>query len=100
MAAVEIQESSLQITLQLNGRFNITNCNVLREALEQVIAKKQDRIVIDCRQLQEIDSSAIAELVKTTRSVIGKKKMFLSGVNEEIMKTFKVVGLHTFFKMV
>jgi anti-anti-sigma factor len=100
MTAVEIQESIDEITLQLKGRFNITNCTILREALEQAIAKKQDRIMIDCRDLLEIDSSAIAELVKTTRSVIGKKKLLLRGVNNEIMKTFKVVGLHTFFKMV
>lgn len=100
MAEVKILESETEISLQLDGSFNITNCGVLREALETVIAKKQDRIMIDCQKLLEIDSSAIAELVKTTRNVIGKKKLFLRGVNPEIMKTFKVVGLHTFFKMV
>jgi anti-anti-sigma factor len=100
MTTVEIKETETEISLQLNGSFDITNCGILREALETIIAKKQDRIMIDCQKLTGIDSSGIAELVKSTRSVIGKKKLFLRGVNTEIMKTFKVVGLHTFFKMV
>lgn len=55
--------------VRISGELDIANVEALQEAVEPVIAKQPDRLVIDVSDLRFADSSAIALWVQWASSV-------------------------------
>lgn len=89
------------VVLELSGRFVLGEpVEKFRATLEQLLAQGQNRIVLDMRRVDYIDSSALGCLVmahtKVTRSG-GAMSMF--GLNEKGLELLVITKLATIFSI-
>ena len=86
--------------LPLEGDIDLHVSPVVREALNAMIKKKPERIVIDLSRVTYIDSSGVAALILAMQEVEAYGgKFFLSGLQETLRLIFQTSRLDRTFRI-
>jgi len=86
--------------LPLEGDIDLHVSPVVREALNAMIKKKPERIVIDLSRVTYIDSSGVAALILAMQEVEAYGgKFFLSGLQETLRLIFETSRLERVFRI-
>ena len=86
--------------LPLEGDIDLHVSPVVREALNAMIKKKPERIVIDLSRVTYIDSAGIAVLILAMQEVEAYGgKFFLSGLQETLRLIFETSRLERVFRI-
>ena len=86
--------------LPLEGDIDLHVSPVVTEALNAMIKKKPERIVIDLSRATYIDSAGVAALILAMQDVEAYGgKFFLSGVQETIRLILETSGLDRIFRI-
>lgn len=86
--------------LPLEGDIDLHVSPVVREALNAMIKKKPERIVIDLSRVTYIDSSGVAALILAMQDVEAYGgKFFLSGLQETLRLIFETSRLERVFRI-
>jgi anti-sigma B factor antagonist len=95
---IKINESGKKATVAINGTITFKNSNELRVVLVNLSKKKIKEIRIDMKDVDYLDSSAIAtfiECLKITRAYGGV--LVLSNLNETCKDIFMIARLDKIF---
>ena len=86
--------------LPLEGDIDLHVSPVVTEALDAMIKKKPERIVIDLSRVTYIDSAGIAVLILAMQEVEAYGgKFFLSGLQETLRSIFETSRLERVFRI-
>jgi anti-sigma B factor antagonist len=84
----------------ITGEVDIFNAQDMKKSLTELINDKNTDVVIDCKLLDYIDSTALGALVgvlKNVRSYGGT--MYLRGVKPSLAKLFRITKLDKVFEI-
>ena len=96
--ATPVARQHLANVLPLEGDIDLHVSPVVTEALNAMIKKKPERIVIDLSRATYIDSAGVAALMLAKQDVEAYGgKFFLSGVQETIRLILETSGLDRIF---
>ncbi len=83
-----------------DGPVDAGSVDALRSELDQLVARGQQRLVIDLAAVPFMDSAGMATLVQTFKRVrIGEGDVRLAGAQEGVQRIFAIVRLDRVFEM-
>ncbi len=95
--AAEKSEASVSV-VRLSGDLDAYNSPRLRQLLVDMIAEGMDKIVLDCRELNYIDSSGLGALVTALKQLPPETgAIMLAGPNVMVTRVLQITGLHKKF---
>src|SRR5260370_5964331 len=98
--ANRVQHQHRPNVLPLEGDIDLHVSPAVREALNAMIKKKPERIVIDLSRVTYIDSAGIAVLILAMQEVEAYGgKFFLSGLQETLRSIFETSRLERVFRI-
>jgi len=98
LPAVGVLRQDRANVLAIEGDIDLHISPAITEALDAMIKKKPDRIVIDLSRATYIDSAGVAALILAMQDVEAYGgKFFLSGVQETIRLILETSGLDRIF---
>jgi anti-sigma B factor antagonist len=86
--------------VSITGEVDIFNSSEMKKSLTELINQKNTDVVLDCKYLDYIDSTALGALVgvlKNVRSYGGS--MYLRNVKPSLSKLFRITNLDKVFVM-
>src|SRR6266496_784172 len=99
-AATPVLRQDRANVLAIEGDIDLHISPAVTEALNAMIKKKPERIVIDLSRATYIDSAGVAALILAMREVEGYGgKFFLSGLQETIRSIFEISRLDRTFRI-
>jgi len=100
MAILDVEIHKDITTIQMKTDITIHNVETVEEILKDELKKNPKILGINLSEVNSIDSSSIAMLVRLMKESLGNdNKIILYGPNPEVKEIFKIVKLHTFFKI-
>lgn len=96
----EVVKTSREVTLTLRGSLDINSAAQLAEEIDKIIAGKVKKVVVNMAELDLIDSSGVAALVKLYKGVRGANGGFvMTGVRDQPLAIFKLLRLDKVFNL-
>jgi anti-sigma B factor antagonist len=93
-----IEERPGAAIVSLTGEIDYNLSHKLLDALNGVVEKRPQRLIIDLADVQHMDSSGLGTLVKIFQQVNGYKgKMALVAMNDRVRNAFEITRLDQFF---
>lgn len=98
---MEIQKQGDVFIIKLSGIMNVQNSTEIENKLEFFFNKDiPKKVIVDFSEVQHISSSGLRVLVSFYKKVISNEgRMFLSNLNSNLKKIFKIVELDTVFQI-
>lgn len=94
----EILNDSVKISLK--GEIDICTSNELKEKLYNIIDTNQKDLLIDCKELNYIDSTGLGIFVATLKKAKQyEKKINILNLKDNIKKLFIITGLDKIFQI-
>lgn len=85
------------VNIELKGEFDISNVDELARLLQA--GEQGEDVILDCSQLEYIDSTGLTELFKLHQKIERSGGVvYLTGANPNVRKVFSVTNLDTVFK--
>lgn len=82
-------------TLKVIGDVDASSSIILDNALEEALKVTNGNILVDCLELDYISSPGIGVFTSRLHDCQDSgRQIMLYGVNEKVMNTFKILGLH------
>ena len=98
---IKVAESGERINVTLRGDIYVDQTEELLEKFNAIIEKSPSEVIIDIKDLKSITSSGIGKIVLLYKGLNQKNgKIKIIGVNETIMKIFRVVKLDKLVEIV
>lgn len=99
--SIERRESENILILALSGRFEAGEpVAAFRAEIERLVAEKRENLVLDFREVEYIDSSALGCLVASyTKFTKAGGQMPLFGLNERGLELMVITKLSTVFRI-
>jgi anti-sigma B factor antagonist len=89
------------ITLTIDGELDASSCEVLDESIQQVVSNKENRILVDCKQLSYISSAGLGVFMSYLQDFNKDNiRMVLFNLNPEVREVFRILGLDNLIKIV
>jgi anti-anti-sigma factor len=86
------------VILEMNGRLDTTNYNVLEEKIIKLVDSNRHNILVDCSELSYISSSGLRIMLMGLKKINAVKgKFILSGLQENIREIFEISGFTSIF---
>lgn len=79
--------------VRLGGELDLYNAEKIREALLQLAAQSPERLVLDLREVEFIDSTALGALIEARASMPNRRGLLLAQPNIETRRALQVSGL-------
>ena len=96
----EVVRTDQEITLRVRGSLDINTAANLAEEIDKIIATKMKKIVVDLSQLDLIDSSGVAALVKLYKGVRSTGgSVTMSGARDQPLAIFKLLRMDKVFNL-
>lgn len=96
--AEEILSNSVKVTL--NGEIDIYTSNELKEKLYSIVDTNQKDLIIDCKELNYIDSTGLGIFVGALKKAKQyEKKIVIVNLKDNIKKLFTITGLDKVFQI-
>lgn len=84
--------------LYLKGEVNLFNCPEVKESIDDLVNRGRTRIILNLEQVSFIDSSGLGALISGHTNLRNHgSALRLACVPSNIMKTFELTNLQTFF---
>lgn len=96
----DVVRNSRETTLTLRGSLDINSAAQLAEEIDKIVAAKTKNVVVNMAELELIDSSGVAALVKLYKGVRGTNGNFtMTGVRDQPLAIFKLLRLDKVFNL-
>ena len=96
----EVLRTDQEITLRVRGSLDINTAANLAEEIDKIIATKMKKIIVDLSQLDLIDSSGVAALVKLYKGVRATGgSVTMSGARDQPLAIFKLLRMDKVFNL-
>ena len=98
MSVIEKEGHSIIV---LKGEFDLSDADKFEKETGGLLSRI-NRIYIDCRQLEYIDSAGIGQFIKMKNKLatVEGGEFYLAGLNEFIMRIMSIANLNTYFKII
>lgn len=94
----EILNDSVKIAL--NGEIDIYTSNDLKEKLYSLVETNKKDLIIDCKELNYIDSTGLGIFVGALKKAKQyEKKIIITNLKDNIKKLFTITGLDKVFQI-
>ncbi|HOQ01064.1 MAG TPA: STAS domain-containing protein [Acetivibrio clariflavus] len=94
----EVLSDSVKITL--NGEIDIYTSNELKEKLYNIVDTNKKDLIIDCKELDYIDSTGLGIFVGALKKAKQyEKKVVIINLKDNIKKLFTITGLDKVFQI-
>lgn len=98
---ITVRDHNEIVEIALAGEFFAEHVKQVNDVWRVQIARKPDVIVIDCKDLMHIDSTAIGTLVNFHNTAADEDiKLIFSDLNDSIRQIFETAGLDSFFAII
>ena len=88
------------MVIEIKGDFDLSDSTSFENTAKTILVKT-NKILVDCTQLDYIDSSGIGQLIQLQMDISNAEgQMYLYNVNEFILNVFDIADLLTFFKII
>jgi anti-sigma B factor antagonist len=96
--SISIRESGRVSLIDISGHFTSFEAGALSDAVESLVKQKRNRILLNLRGLDYLDSSGVGELVRNYVSVIKSGgEMKVVGLASKIEEILKITQLYKVF---
>ena len=86
--------------VSITGEVDIFNSGEMKTKLLELLNERQADLVIDCKTLEYIDSTALGALVAVLKNVRSNdRQVHLKNVRPNLLKLFKITNLDKVFVM-
>ena len=97
-SSFDVQTQQGQPTLLVRGSLDINSAPTLAERIDQLLATKPGRVVVDLSALDLIDSSGVAALVKLYKGIRAQGgQMEMRGTRDQPLAIFKLLRMDKVF---
>ena len=99
---MEIKEQKVGqgILISIAGRLDTTNYAVLEKKLTDLIENRNDKILVECSQMDYISSSGLRILLIALKKItLAKGKFALCSLQENIHEIFEISGFTSIFNI-
>lgn len=99
-SGLNIREERLSdsVVVYITGEVDIYTSQTLKDRLYETIDSTKADLVLDCKELNYIDSTGLGIFVGALKkSKQNDKKIYISGLKENIKKLFLITGLDKLF---
>jgi anti-sigma B factor antagonist len=96
----DVQRSDTGTTLAIRGSLNINTAPALAEEIDKIIATKEKRVTVELGELDLIDSSGVAALVKLYKGVRHSGgNVTMTGTRDQPLAIFKLLRMDKVFNL-
>lgn len=100
MLRLEVEHLGNVVIFHVNGTLYLDSINYVESAWVEQLSKKPRVIAIDCKNLDQVDSTAIGTLVKFFNHAMNLEiHLIFLDLNKTIMKLFETAKLNRFFNV-
>ena len=94
MSELELQRGSDgEYVLRVRGEIDMANAPLLRELLDEAVDGGASRIVVDCHELEFLDSSGIGVLVAARKRLADDGELVLDSPPAHVRKVLDITGV-------
>ena len=95
-----LNESKELLTVKLDGDLDVNSVRELKKCLDEYIDTDKPNVVIDCTQLNYIDSTGLGALVSALKKVQAYDgSIKITALKPYLKKIFEVTGLTKLFEL-
>ena len=95
---IAIRQSGPVSLVDVSGHFTSFESGALRNAIESLVKEKRNRILLNLRGLEYLDSSGIGELVRNYLTVVKSGgEMKVVGLSSKVEEILKITQLYKVF---
>jgi len=96
----EVQSTNNETRLIIRGSLDINSAPALAEEIDRITASRPARVVVDLAQLDLIDSSGVAALVKLYKGIRSAGgEISISGARDQPLAIFKLLRMDKVFNL-
>lgn len=96
----EVKNHGSETVLVVRGSLDMSSAPALSEAIEELVARKLPKVIVDLSGLDLIDSSGVAALVKLYKGVRGTGgTVAISGARDQPLAIFKLLRMDKVFNL-
>ena len=96
--SVAIRQSGGVALVDVSGHFTSFEAGALREAIQTLVKEKRNRILLNLRGLDYLDSSGVGELVRNYLTVVKSGgEMKVVGLTSKVEEILKITQLYKVF---
>lgn len=97
---ISLSEKNGYNILSLKGEFDMSDSSSFESIINNIKSKSKN-IIIDCTDLEYLDSSAIGQLIQLQMDITNNDgKLYIANLNEFILNIFEIADLNTFFTII
>jgi anti-sigma B factor antagonist len=94
------QKTDQCVVVSINGRLDTTNYAILEKKLMDLIEGHQEKILVECSNMDYISSSGLRILLMALKKISSVKGKFaLCGLQENINEIFEISGFTSIFEI-
>ncbi len=98
--AFDVHRSESETTLVVRGSLDINTAPQLAEEIDRIVAAKPKKVACDLSELELIDSSGVAALVKLYKAVRGAGgAIAITGARDQPLAIFKLLRMDKVFNL-
>jgi len=97
---MELKEQKTEncMIISIHGRLDTTNYSILEKKLMELIEQHEDKILIDCADMDYVSSSGLRILLMALKRItLAKGKFALCSLQENIREIFEISGFTNIF---
>jgi anti-sigma B factor antagonist len=99
-APFEVQQTSGETKLSIRRSLDINSAPALNEEIDKIVATHPTKVLCDLSELDLIDSSGVAALVKLYKNVrAGGGTVKISGARDQPLAIFKLLRMDKVFNL-
>lgn len=100
MQPFEVTKTATETKLAIRGSLDINTAPALAEEIDKILVTKPTKVVVDLAQLDLIDSSGVAALVKIYKGVrAGGGNVHIINARDQPLAIFKLLRMDKVFNL-
>lgn len=100
MVSIDSNKEGQNLLIKVSGEVDASSSIYLDSALEEAVGNQEQRIAVDCSDLNYISSAGLGVFMSYIQEFEnGNVKMVLFGMNPKVKNTFEILGLDQLLKI-
>jgi anti-sigma B factor antagonist len=96
---INVSNQSSATLIEVTGRIDSNNANLLGEALTDAISEGNTQLVLDLASLDYMSSAGLREIVSAYKKVQGKGDLRLVQPSQRVAEVLEMAGLDSIFQI-
>ena len=97
---INLEEHHNYILLEIIGSIDANNTMIINQAMESAIKNSEKHLLLDCSQLQNINSEALKALLKNRRQMAYYRMIMFCNLSSAIASLMELSGITTFIPVI